>query len=153
MTTVVGIFDDASNLEKAVERLAAAGVDNTVYDESTAAAEQGRAGEIRSVLPPGAIPAAGAVPGGGVVPAAGVVPAGGSGGDIRNSRAPDQQTIVEDFKAKLADYRFSDDVIAAYARTLLHHGKFVLIKTAGDRAEQAVDILRDCGASTVDRHG
>ncbi len=152
MTTVVGIFDDASNLEKAVERLAAAGIDNTVYDESTVAAEQGRVGEIRSVLPPGAIPAVGAVPPAGIVPAAGVAPANGVVDDIRNSRAPDQHTIVEDFKAALEDYRLPGDAITAYARTLQHHGKFVLIGTQSDRAEQAVNILRDCGASTVDRH-
>jgi hypothetical protein len=34
MTTIVGIFDDAWNVEKAIEQLAAAGFEDTVYDEA-----------------------------------------------------------------------------------------------------------------------
>ena len=33
MTTTVGIFDNARDLEKAVEQLALAGFEDTVYDE------------------------------------------------------------------------------------------------------------------------
>jgi hypothetical protein len=34
MTTIVGIFDDAWNVEKAIEQLAAAGFEDTVFDEA-----------------------------------------------------------------------------------------------------------------------
>ena len=35
MTTTVGIFDNARDLDKAVERLARAGFEDTVYDEAS----------------------------------------------------------------------------------------------------------------------
>ena len=34
MTTIIGIFDNARDLDKAVIKLARAGFDETVYDES-----------------------------------------------------------------------------------------------------------------------
>jgi hypothetical protein len=49
MTTIVGIFDDSSDVDKVVERLAAAGFDGTVYDEAIVTEEPGRS--IRRVRP------------------------------------------------------------------------------------------------------
>jgi hypothetical protein len=136
MTTVVGIFDDAGNMDQAVEQLAAAKLDCTVYDESTAAAESGTVGEIRSVLPPGAAPAKGAT------------------NDVTSMpTAPDQHTQAEDFKATLEDFGLSTEVREAYARTFRHKGKFVFVRTDSEHADQAMGILRSCGASVVDRHG
>ena len=37
MTTIIGIFDNARDLDKAVNKLARAGFDETVYDESIVA--------------------------------------------------------------------------------------------------------------------
>jgi hypothetical protein len=46
MTTIVGIFDDAWNVEKAIEQLAAAGFEDTVFDEAIVAEQPGSAGAI-----------------------------------------------------------------------------------------------------------
>jgi hypothetical protein len=46
MTTIVGIFDDAWNVEKAIERLAVAGFEDTIYDEAIVAEQPGSAGAI-----------------------------------------------------------------------------------------------------------
>ena len=55
--------------------------------------------------------------------------------------------------AHLADYRLPDEVIEGYATTFYHKGKFVLVKTDPLRAEQVTQILRECRASQVNRHG
>jgi hypothetical protein len=36
--------------------------------------------------------------------------------------------------------------------TFLHDGKFVLVKTEPERAEQAMEILRECAAIRVTRY-
>ena len=41
MTTIVGIFDNARDLDKAVERLSRAGFEDTVYDEAIVSEELG----------------------------------------------------------------------------------------------------------------
>jgi hypothetical protein len=46
ITTIVGIFDDAWNVEKATEELAAAGFEDTVFDEAIVAEQPGSAGAI-----------------------------------------------------------------------------------------------------------
>jgi hypothetical protein len=43
-------------------------------------------------------------------------------------------------------------VIEAYAMTFSHSGEFLLVKTENKRAEAAVELLRNCGASRVGRH-
>jgi fructose-1,6-bisphosphatase/inositol monophosphatase family enzyme len=53
MTTIVGIFDNARDLDKAVERLARAGFEETVYDEAIVAEE---AGSMGPALAPGSAP-------------------------------------------------------------------------------------------------
>ena len=65
---------------------------------------------------------------------------------------PDWNTIVQAFKAQLGHYHLSSDVIRGYATAFLHNGKFVLVRTDAERAEQAMKILRDCGATRVNRH-
>ena len=37
ITTIVGIFDNGRDMDQAVERLAAAGFEDTVYDQAIAA--------------------------------------------------------------------------------------------------------------------
>ena len=56
MTTVVGIFDDAWNVEKAIEQLAAAGFEDTVYDEAIVAEQPDALGTIRPVRAPDSAP-------------------------------------------------------------------------------------------------
>ena len=135
MTTIVGIFDDAWNVEKAVEQLAAAGFEDTVYDEAIVAEQPGSAGAIPFRAP-------------------GSAPEKVLGSDAPNLLAkPDRHTIVQAFKAQLGHYNLSHDVIGGYATAFLHNGKFILVKTDAGRAEQAMRILRDCGATRVNRHG
>ena len=65
---------------------------------------------------------------------------------------PDQDTVVQAFKAHLAHCHLPNEVIEAYATTFSHNGEFVLVKTDTVRAEQVMEILRECGARQVDRH-
>ena len=125
MTTIVGIFDNAADLDEAVERLAESGIEDTVFDEAIVAEEAGNVGGAlgMGVLTPHLPP------------------------------KPDRHTIVQAFKAHLADYRLPDEVIEGYATTFYHKGKFVLVKTDPQRAEQVIQILRECRASQVNRHG
>ena len=48
--TMNAIFDDSQKMERAVEQFAAAELDNSVYDESTTAADHGHVGEIRPAV-------------------------------------------------------------------------------------------------------
>ena len=43
-------------------------------------------------------------------------------------------------------------MIEAYATTFFHNGEFVLVRTDNERAEQVMEILRECGATRVNRH-
>ena len=136
MTTIVGIFDETEDLEKAVERLAGDDFENTVYDENIVAQELGAVAAARPVLAPGAAPEV-----------------------VLGSDAPnllpkaDRQTIARTFKERLArDHNLSDTEIDAYGTTFLHHGKFVMVEADSGRAEKAMEILRNSGATKVNRH-
>jgi hypothetical protein len=134
MTTIVGIFDDAWNVEKAVEQVAAAGFEDTVYDEAIVAEQPGSAGALPFRAP-------------------GSAPEKALGSDAPNLLSkPDWNAIVQAFKAQLGRYHLSSDVIRGYATAFLHNGKFVLVRTDAERAEQAIKILRDCDATRVTRH-
>ena len=133
MTTIVGIFDNARDLDKAVERLARAGFEDTVYDEAIVAEE---VGNIGPVFAPGSAP----------------VVIWGSAAKPALPRKPGRQTIVRAFKAHLADYHLPKNVIEAYVTNFNHNGEFVLVRTDTERAGQVLEILRECGATRVNRH-
>ena len=133
MTTIIGIFDNARDLDKAVNKLARAGFDETVYDESIVAEDASMGEPIAFAL--GHTPAAfwdNAKP---------VMPS-----------KPDRGAVIRAFKAHLADYNLPDDVIEGYAITL-HHSEFVLVKTDASRADHVGRIMTECGAIRADRHG
>ena len=65
---------------------------------------------------------------------------------------PSQNTIVRVFKAHLAHWHLPNKVIEAYATTFSENGQFVLVKTDTVRAEQVMEILRECGARQVNCH-
>jgi hypothetical protein len=135
MTTIVAIFDDAWNVEKAIEQLSAAGFEDTVYDEAIVAEQSGSASAIPFRAP-------------------GSGPETVLGSDAPNLVSkPDRRTILEAFKAQLGRYNLSHDIIGGYATAFIHDGKFILVKTEPERAEQAMKILRDCSATRVNRHG
>jgi hypothetical protein len=134
MTTIIGIFDNARDLDKAIERLARARFQDTVYDEAIVGEEPSGGGP--AVFAPGYGPPA----------------AWGSSVEPKSRPKPGQHAIVKAFKAHLADYDVPADVIQAYAITFYHDGEFILIKTDAERAEQAMEILRSCGATRANRH-
>ena len=133
MTTIVGIFDNARDLDKAVERLDRAGFEDTVYDEAIVGEEAVNVGP--PVFAPGSAPAV----------------VWGSAEPALPSK-PDLYSIVRAFKAHLAHYHLPDEMIEAYATTFFHNGEFVLVRTDNERAEQVMEILRECGATRVNRH-
>jgi hypothetical protein len=131
MTTIIGIFDSARDLDRAVDKLARAGFDETVFDEAIVAQDAGRGDPIVFAL--------------------GLAPA------VSWAAAPDarpkanRSAVIRSFKARLAEYKLPEDVIEGYAITL-HHSEFLLVRTEPSRAEQVVSIMRDCGAARADRH-
>jgi hypothetical protein len=132
MVTVVGIFDidNAREMGQSVERLAAAGFDDTVYDEAIVPEDTG---SVAPVFGPGSEPPA-------------VV------GSPDSPPKADLRTIVRAFKTHLAQYHLFDEVIEDYATAFYRNSKFVLVRTDTQRAEQVVKILHESGASRVNRH-
>jgi hypothetical protein len=136
MTTVVGIFDDAWSVEKAIDRLAAAGFEDTVLDEAIVAEQPGGIDASRPVRASGSAPD--------------VV----LGNDAPNLLPKlDRNTIAQAFKSQLGRFHLPQDVINGYATAFLHNGKFVLVRTDDERAAQAMNILREAGSTRVARHG
>ena len=133
-TVIVGIFDNAQDLDRADERLAAAGFEGTICDAAAVADERGNAG------PAGPVPV-------GPLLAPGVIQAEDSGGV-----EPDLSVTTPAFRSRLSDCHLPDDVIDAYATTFHHKGKFVLVRTEPECAKHVLEILRDCHASRVNRH-
>jgi hypothetical protein len=131
--TIVGIFDNDRDLDKAVERLARARFEHTVYNEAIVGEE------AINVRPP--------------VFASGLAPTvvWGSSERVVPSK-PSQDTIVRVFKAHLAYWHLPNQVIEAYASIFSQTGEFVLVRTDAVQAEQVMEILRECGARQADRH-
>ena len=126
---IVGIFDNVQDLKRAVERLAAAGFEDTLYDEAILALDAGNVAPVwmDPVLAPGVV------------------------AEVSSSVEPDLPTIVRAFKSHLADYHLPDQVIEYYATTYYHEGKIVLVRTGAPRDEEVVRILWKCGASQANR--
>ena len=133
MTTIVGIFDNERDLDKSGGRLAREGFKYTVYDEGIVAGESGNFGSV--VFASGYGPP---------------VSWGSSEPALLSKRS--RHRVVRAFKAHLADYDLPDRMIEAYTTTFSENGHFVLVKTDAVRAEQVMEILRECGARQVDCH-
>jgi hypothetical protein len=134
MTTIVGVFDSARDLDKAVTRLAEAGFRDTVYDDGIIA-DEGFAGAAA------------------FVPHLGQAVTWNTAEPDRKPRKPNQAEIVRAFKEHLSEHHLSDDIIEGYAVTFRHDGKFALVKTRAKEADLAMKIMNECGASRVNRHG
>jgi hypothetical protein len=135
MTTIVGIFDDTGDMDRVAERLADSGIDASIYDDTLVTEEPGSIDPAVPTLAPGAVP---------------TVVLGAEEPNLLSAR--DRDTVVRAFKRRLSDYDLSDDEIETYATTFLHKGKFVLVKADADQAEQVMKILKDSGATRVNRH-
>jgi hypothetical protein len=127
---IVGIFDNAQDLDRAVERLAAAGFEDTIYDEAIV--------EEPCKIDP--------------IPVGPVLAVGAVAAKDSTSVELDLPSTIRAFKSRLADYRLPARVIEAYATTFYHNGRFILVRTDRERAEQAMEILRECHASRMNRH-
>jgi PAS domain S-box-containing protein len=130
-TTIVGIFDSERDLDRSVGRLAHAGFKYTVYDEAIVAEEPGSFGSV--VFWSGYGPAV-------------------SWGSTELITKRGRHRVARAFKARLADCDLPIKVIEAYATTFSENGRFVLVKTDTVRAEQVMEILRECGARQVNCH-
>jgi hypothetical protein len=136
MTTIVGIFDAPEAVEKAAERLAAGELDAVVLDETILELEPG------SVDP--AIPAL--VPG-----AAAEVVAGRHEPTVLSKR--DKQSVIRAFRNRLGqEYDLSEEVTEAYATTLSHGGRFMLVRAHDKDVERTMQVLRESGATRVNQH-
>lgn len=128
-SVTVGIFNKIQDLERAIERLAAAGFEDTFYDEAIVALDAG------NVAPVGMDPDL----------------APGVDAEVSTGVEPDLPTIVRAFKLHLADYHMPDQVIEDYAMAFYREGKVVLVKTGPPRDKEVVRILLKCGALQANR--
>jgi hypothetical protein len=129
MVTVFGIFDNDWGMHQAVERLAAAGFDDILYDEPIVPE---CTGNVAPVFTPGSAPPV-------VVDSSGSPP------------KANLRTIVRAFQTHLAQYHLSDEMIEDCAMAFYRNSKFVLVRTGSRHAKQVIEILRECGASRVRR--
>jgi hypothetical protein len=136
MTTIVGIFEASERVDEAIRRLAAAELESEVLDETSLEQEPGSIDPAGPALVRGAAAAA---------------EAGSDKPNLLPRR--DKHSIARAFKERLAkDYHLSDEISDAYATTFSHSGKFVLTRADDKNAERAMQMLRDSGATRVDRH-
>ena len=132
MSVIVAIFDDESDLDNAIKRLAERGFQDTVFDQSIV--DQ----EIDDGVPM-VVPATSSTPG----------EVGTFGGHMGHDRAGNARA----FKAHLEDeFDLPAKVAESYATSFFHDGKFVIVKVKGERAAEAAEILRVCNASQVNQH-
>ena len=133
MITIVGIFDNDRDMDRAVTRLAEEGFDDTLYDDGLVADAGSGAG------------------------ATFFVPHFGQAMTWetreRTPRKRSQSSIVQAFKEHLAEHHLSDDIIQGYAVTFYHDGKFALVRTNAKKADAAITVMEECGATRVNRHG
>ena len=136
MTTVVAIFDAGEQVDKAVEQLAAAKLDATVLDKTTIMQEPGSIDPVGPALAPGAFAE---------------TVAGKEEPNLIPQR--DRNAVTRAFQARLKrDYDLPDEAVDAYATTLAHNGKFVVVRTDAKDADRAAEILRNAGAARVEKH-
>ena len=134
MTTIIGVFDNARDLDIAVTKLAEADFNDTIFDDGIMADEAG-----------GGLPAI-------YAPHMGQAATWNVGEPERKPRKPSHEAVVQAFKQHLEKHHLSDDIIQGYAVTFNHDGKFAIVKTNPQKADSAMKIMRECGASRVNRH-
>jgi hypothetical protein len=136
MTTIVAIFDAAEQVDKALERLAGADLEAEVLDENTIAQEPGSIDPVGPALAPGAFAET-----------------------VTGKEAPnlipkrDRHAVDRAFRARLKrDYSLPDEAIDAYATTFAHSAKIVVVRTDAKDADRAAEMLRNVGATRVEKH-
>jgi len=135
ITTIVAVFDNAVDLDRSLTRLADEGFDKVISDDGIVA-DEASGGGLASF-----------------VPHMGQSVTWETREPDRKPRKASQSAVVQAFKDHLAEHHLSDDVIQGYAVTFHHDGKFVIVDTKPDKAEAAMKIMVECGATRVNRHG
>ena len=136
MKTLVAIFDSAEQVEDAVSRLAPLKLEVEVLDEMNLAQEPGSIDPAGPALVRGAAVAA---------------TAGREEPNLIPKR--DKAALARAFRARLdEEYGLADDVIDAYATMFGHGGRFVLVRANGKDTEPAMEVLRNAGATRVNKH-
>ena len=136
MKTVVAIFDSAEQVEDAVSRLAPLKLEVEVLDEMNLAQEPGS-----------------------IDPAGPALVRGAAVAEAAEREQPnlipkrDKPALARAFRARLdEEYGLADDVIDAYATTFGHGGRFVLVRANDKDTEPAMEVLRNAGATRVNKH-
>jgi hypothetical protein len=153
-SVTVGIFNKIQDLERAVERLAAAGFEDTLYDEAIVALHAANVapGWMELELVPGVfVELSGSVDAEVSSSVDAEVSSSVDAEEISSSVEPDLPTIVRAFKLHLADYHMSDEAIEDYAMAFYREGKVVLVKTGRPGDKEVVRILLKCGALQANR--
>ncbi len=132
-TTIVSLFDDSRDLERAVNELNAGGFKERVFDAANVAQEVGHG--TSSIF----TPAAGPVPG---------------GAGLAHGYADDSgEALARAFRDHLSDLHLPGDEIDSLVSSFRHGAMFVVVTTDPSRADAAIEILRNSNASRVERHG
>jgi hypothetical protein len=132
MTAIIAIFDDSVALEKALTRLSNTDFEPWVIDPANTPVERGVA---VAGLPP--YPTL-------VRPAIDV--------DDSGELPPDGIGYRETLREQLSELSVANEELRFYEEAFEHGGKFVIIETGSEDADEAVDIMQQCGASRVDQH-
>ncbi len=132
-TTIVSLFDDSLALDRAVTNLSSGGFDERVFDASIVSREVGHG--VSPLFTPG------------------TGPAPGSAGLAHSYPDDSREEVSRTFRSHLNDRGIPDDEVDAYVTNFEHGAKFVIVAVEPKRATEAMELLRNAGASRVDRHG
>ena len=140
MTVIVGIFDDASSLDNAIEALSDAGIEESVFDQNTVSQET-----FSSV-------AGTFVPGSPSLPGSPYIAPGHTRGESGMVPGTAQGEVARLFKTHLKDYRLPEGLIENYASSFEHGGKFLIVKVDPARAQTVMDIFKKFDPARINRH-
>ena len=135
MTTIIGIYDDSLKLEKTIEQLTSKEFKEEVIDPNNLIQKS----EHPAPLGPGISP----IPG---------VTAGNPTAAIPKNTAAAQQEADRILRDRLDRLHLSDKQIDHYTSIFNHEGKLLVVESDSERASEAVDIMRNNGASQVYEH-
>jgi hypothetical protein len=132
-TTIIALFDDSTDLERAVDKLNEQGFRDRVFDRSILAREVGAGVSPVHTLSAGPIPGSAGI--------AGSLPQQG-----------DSSAVISAFQDHLAGLKLSQVQIDAYVNHLNHDSKFVIVQVPAAQAPETIRILRGANASQVNQH-
>jgi len=137
VTAVIGVFDEPSTFDKALEKLYQSGLkdDDVIVIDHTHLSRKEGLGVGPAILP-------------------GLAPTAGGEGVAGSSPAaePGAMTLVT-FENELAHLKLPGTQIEYYANIVVHDGRLIVVKTNNERAPEVMDMMRASKATNVNRHG